>query len=148
MTSCRNSSVSIALVSLFAPLVPFVLLFILGCGSKFGAEVRGVVSNDGQPLPLGTVAFHPVASGTPAYGTIQADGSYTVRTGSQPGLPPGEYIVTVVAREPNTQRSEGGGPPEPGKLLTSSKYTEKNTSGLRITVTKGRNDFPIDLISE
>jgi len=42
-----------------------------------------------------------------AYGQIQADSSYRLKTGSGAGLALGEYVVTVVATEPAAASGNG-----------------------------------------
>src|SRR6478672_4234893 len=40
-------------------ILPFVLLFALGCGGGQGAEVWGEVTFDGKPVPAGRIYFNP-----------------------------------------------------------------------------------------
>ena len=49
--------------------------------------------------------------GPPAYAPIGSDGSYSIHTGREEGLPAGEYQVTVTANEASAQLvSKDGGP--------------------------------------
>jgi hypothetical protein len=120
------------------------LILPAGCGRSFDGSVNGMVTLDGKPLATGTVTFHPVGSGPMAYGRIQADGRYSVVTASRQGLPPGEYVVTVVATAP---------PPNPkleipGELLTPVRYGRLDQSGLHFTVQRGQNTFDLPLVSK
>jgi hypothetical protein len=125
------------------------LIGVVGCGGPYDASVSGVVTLDGNVVPRGTVAFQPVAGGPPAYGPIADDGSYTIRTGREEGLPSGEYAVTVTANElPTVQQTASGGPPPPGKAITPPWYRSKETSGLRFTVESGANGFDLELKSQ
>lgn len=122
---------------------------IAGCGGPYDATLIGKVTLDGNGLPRGTVAFHPVSGGPAAYARIEEDGTYLVRTGREEGLPAGEYDVTVTANEPSAvTQTASGGPPPPGKPITPEWYRSKETSGLRYTVEQGRNEINIDLTSE
>jgi hypothetical protein len=125
-----------------------------GCGAKPDATVQGTVTIDGELANRGTVVFHPVESGPPAYGTIDQNGTYSLRVGQGDlkeadggRLHSGEYIATVVVN----MLSSGGetlgpaGPPMPGPRLTAAKYADKNTSDLRITVKPGLNIVPLEL---
>src|SRR5687767_9935357 len=107
------------------------LVAVVGCGGTYDATVSGMVTLDGNVVPRGTVAYQPVAGGPAAYGPIAEDGSYTIRTGSEQGLPSGEYAVTVTANEPPAvQQTASGGPPPPGKPITPPWYRSKDMSGL------------------
>ncbi len=118
-----------------------LLLLASGCGGGHGASVSGRVTLDGKPLDTGTVTFHPEGGGPTAYGGIHSDGSYQVKTGTQQGLPPGEYRVTVLATtEPPTD-----GPSVPGEQITPFRYANPAESGLRFTVARGSNRYDIDL---
>ena len=114
-----------------------------GCGSGLGATVEGVVTYQGAPLTLGNIAFHP-ASGAPAYGAIGEDGSYTLQTASQPGVPPGDYRVSIVSRE--VLPSKNGLPPMPGRSFIPPSYGGLETSGLTFTVEPGDNRIDIELV--
>lgn len=123
-------------------LLTYVILSACGCTSQF-ATVTGQITLAGEPLTTGNVSFHPVSSGAVAVGTIQANGSYSVATGSAAGLPPGEYIVTIVATKPIMPTPENSQPvPE---LLTLPKYGSKETSDLRCTLKAGANRQNFDL---
>lgn len=123
----------------------------IGCGSRHGATVSGKVSLDGQTLPsdsVGSVAFYPVAGGPPATGSIDDDSYYTLRTGREASVPPGEYTVTVGASQRPTQSATSdGGPPPPGKPITPTKYRLPRTSGLQYTVEPGGNTIDLELQS-
>jgi hypothetical protein len=98
--------------------------------------MSGQVTLDGEPLTKGTVVFHPEKAGADAYATIDTSGTYSVRTGTDKGLEPGDYVVTVVATT---------GPPPYGKLITPERYGSAKKSGLKVTVGAGDNRFDIPL---
>ena len=121
----------------------FSLLLLSGCGSPYDATVSGNVTLDGQPLTKGSVSFHPVADGPVANGTIAGDGSYTVTTGTDTGLPPGDYKVTVVATDPPPPGDEE----TPGILLTPEKYNRVDTTPLQFTINAGGNEINLPIVS-
>ncbi len=117
------------------------LCLLLGCGPAFESSVSGKVTHGGQPLSKGNVSFHPVAGGPVAYGTIQSDGTYSVKTGTGQGLPPGEYKVTVSATDPPPPDVEDA----PGVLITPPQYNNVKTTPLTKTISPGANVINIDL---
>lgn len=119
------------------------LQFLGGCGGK-PARVSGLVTLDGKPLERGVVGFAPSGGGMRAAGIIQSDGSYTLSTNRDTGLETGEYLTTVVSREPGVESPQGG-PPMPGAYITPRHYAIAKTSGLRFNVEKGSNTIDIDL---
>ena len=95
---------------------------IAGCGGAYDSSAHGVVTLDGKVVPRGTVSFHPVAGGPAAYAMIGDDGSYSIRTGRQEGLPSGDYLVSVTANEAAAvAQTDKGGPPPPGKPSMSPR---------------------------
>lgn len=121
----------------------------VGCGGTYDSYVSGVVSLDGSPLPRGTISYNPTQPGPASYGVIRSDGSYSVNTGREEGLPSGEYIVTVVAKEPSIDENPGSGlPPKAGKNITPPWYRSKKTSDLKVTLESGSNTIDLELTSE
>ncbi len=121
----------------------------VGCGGPYDSYVSGVATLDGSPLPRGTASFNPARPGPASYGVIRRDGSYSVHTGREEGLPSGEYTVTVVAKEESIDENPDSGlPPKPGKTFTPPWYRSKKTSNLKFTVEPGSNDIDLELTSE
>jgi hypothetical protein len=94
--------------------------------------VRGKVTYLERPVAGGSIVFIPDeergASGTPVHAEIQADGTYSIRTGEHAGIRPGAYRVTV--RSAGIVSPGGGfGPPE-----TPERYSDPRTSGLSCKV--------------
>jgi hypothetical protein len=120
------------------------LLLLAGCGSGHDASITGTVTLDGTALTTGTVTFHPVAAGAIAYGQIDSQGNYAVKTGRESGLKPGSYVVTVVATgEPSKGMDES-----PGELLTPARYGNVEQSDLKFEVKAGENKIDIPLTSQ
>jgi len=120
---------------------------MIGCGGTYDSYVTGVVTLDSTPLTRGTVSFKPLSSGPTAYGFIESNGQFSMKTGSEAGLPPGEYSVTVVANEPSIVNPDGG-PPTPGTPITPPWYRSSSTSGLERTIEAGSNEVNFDLSTE
>lgn len=132
-----------------AILCGFLFVFV-GCGG-LESTVTGKVTLDDKALPTGTVSFHPKNAGIVAYGGIDAEGNYSVKTGSQKGLAAGEYVVTVMAStdpEPSTKPLKGQAMEPVGKLLVPDKYLAKQLSDLHFTVKPGRNQIDLQLRSQ
>lgn len=126
------------------------LALLTGCGSSL-SQVSGVVTLDGEPLRgseqiQGTVFFQPASGdGTSAAGLVDEQGNYFISSGSQEGVVPGEYVVTISATEIVPSKAPGGTPT--GKRISDPKYASAKTSGLRFTVLEGSNEFDISIES-
>jgi hypothetical protein len=129
--------------------LPLVLGQVIGCG-RHPAKLSGAVTLDGKPLPTGMISLSPARSGPSAYGEITPDGRFELKTGSEKGLEPGEYVVTVAANAvgPDEPVPESGGPPPIRPLITPPKYADVSTSPLRITVKPGSQKLDIELSTE
>jgi len=136
-------------------LVLSCLLPYAGCGKGRPAtmQVSGRVTYQGQPVPEGSIMFHP-EKGRPALGSIGPDGSYTLTTFDQgDGAAPGKYRVTIDARAaaanaPRSFQEELGGnsPTSIGvKWLAPEKYSRLETSNLTAEVKPGQNVINFDL---
>jgi hypothetical protein len=139
LSRCRNLAWAMTAMAAASSLV--------GCGSKYDASVTGAITFDGKPLPRGTVKFAPEGSGPAAYGLIGSDGTYTIMTGRERGLPVGPYIVTVVANEPSVPGPNPSLPPAPGKPITPPWLRDQTKSPLKYTVNSGKNQINLDLTS-
>ena len=128
--------------------LPLLLGLVAGCG-RHPAKLSGAVTLDGKPLPTGMVSLSPARSGPSAYGEITPDGRFELKTGSEKGLEPGEYVVTVAANATGSAEPppDTDGPPPIRPLITPRKYADVSTSPLRITVKPGSQKLDIDLSS-
>jgi hypothetical protein len=124
----------------------FLLAAFAGCGSQLGATVSGKVTLDGAPLTSGDVMFTPTGKGPAAGGSIDSSGSYQLATGTDSGLPPGEYKVTVVATKPAPPAAANQPPPAPIPI-TPPKYGRPETTDLKVTVAAGSNTIDLTLKS-
>lgn len=128
-----------------SPAILLVLALLSGCGGAHEASVSGEVYLDGQLLRTGNVTFYPSAGGAAVYGQISEDGTYQLQTGSEAGLNPGEYKVTVVATD-NPPAAPGETPPV-GKRITPEKYSLLDQTDLVYNVTPGDNRIDLKLTS-
>jgi hypothetical protein len=83
----------IRFVRITPPLV--LILAVIGCSSK-PVPVKGVVKLDGTPVEGATVTFITADGNLSASAQTEADGSFSLSTGGQPGAFPGEYKILVV----------------------------------------------------
>src|SRR3954470_5912661 len=110
--------------------LPLLVLFfaIPGCNhsSLELAPVHGKVTIDNKPLFQGKVMFAPVAKGNdvnpgkPAWGNIQADGTFRLTTyKNDDGAVVGEHWVTIM----NSEEKLPKGVPEFSRLVVPKKAT-------------------------
>lgn len=128
--------------------ISMLMLVHLGCrGTSMESEVSGTVTLDGKKLGPGTIVFAPVADGgKPATGSIESDGSYSMKTSRASGLAAGAYQVAVSIREMPQNVKRGDRPPL-GKLLIPEKYEDYRSSGLKYDVAAGSNTINVELVS-
>jgi len=146
----RTPAYSVALRCAAILLTPFVVCVLSGCGNGL-ARVSGQVTLDGQPLRGGgdvraTVKFQPAnGTGPAAMGLVDENGNYSLSTGSQNGIPPGDYVVVCSASQ--LVKGAGSNAAQGARRITDPKYDNPSTSGLRFTVQSGKNEFNISLES-
>ncbi len=132
MTSIQNQGVRRG--AIHSGLV-LAALGLTGCGGSDLVPVQGRVLLDGQALATGKVIFHPdTEKGNKTQqvpqGDIDAQGNYTLTSGTKPGAPPGWYRVVVNAMKPFDPEK----PYAPEEWLIPRKYGEPSKSGLSIQV--------------
>ena len=147
---------------------------IAGCGRSGPVVqyVEGIVTLDGEPLEGAVVTFRPTSGGLTAAGTTDGTGLYKLnalaaRRGA--GTMAGDYLVSIL----KWKESDGGPGPQPDpsdtakfeawqreNLKAASRepiyiapkpYSDVKTSGLKVTVKKGRNSgdaFRFELTSD
>ena len=119
-------------------------LLLAGCGTG-NIPISGTVtfSDDGSPLPTGTVIFDDGKS--QAQGKIQPDGKYVMGFDKEAnGVPPGTYAVTVIGAVEMLPNPEGRFP-IPYAELIDVKHTDKATSGLTIDVNASQRIYDIQV---
>lgn len=121
---------------------------LAGCGNGM-AQVSGAVTMGGEPIAGGgdtrcTVNFIPEGgAGAQGVGLVDANGRYTIQTGSLSGVKPGGYIVTILATTLVPSTVEGF--PPGGRVITPRRYADPGQSGFRVEVEPGANEFQFDL---
>ncbi len=123
-------------------------LCIAGCGSEYGATVHGIATLDGNPLTNGGVQFHPTGDAPTAYARLAEGGAYELETGSEAGIVPGKYKVTVMSTEPPPANLPPGQAPPIGKRLTPEKYGKYETTPFEFEVVAGDNTIDLKLTSK
>ena len=122
---------------------------LTGCGAGDLATLEGVVTLDGAPVPAGSISFVPTAGGAQAYAMSDDSGSYEAYTGREAGLQPGQYKVTVVARQrPKVNQTEAGGPAPAGQALTPRWYASLDSTPISVDVKPGSNEVNLELTSQ
>jgi hypothetical protein len=120
-----------------------------GCGGA-AASVSGKLTLDGQPLAGNdrvrvTIMFYPQAGGVPAAALADEQGRYSLSTGSQVGLAPGDYVVVVAATESEPPATASAEPRK--RVVSPPRYADPKKSMLSAQVKPGRNAFDFDLTS-
>lgn len=126
--------------------LPLCVAALPGCGPSRPptAPVEGVVTLGGQPLEGAAVTFTPVEGGRPATGATDAQGRFRLSTFDPgDGAILGEHVATVYKEEAASVVVEEGdldggpaGPATTPRLLVPARYTSRETSELRFTVTR------------
>lgn len=126
-------------------------LLFAGCGPVepplYPAGGR-VVFRTGAPVTSGVIEFRPDGGGPAARGKIEADGRFTLTTGTRPGAVAGAHKVTVVqmAADPGATARHGAG--HARTAAVHPKYASSDKSGLTRTVEPtGENQFRIEVES-
>lgn len=129
------------------------LVALLGCSGPPGGTVKGRVTFKGEPVVLGTIAFHG-ADGRVASGSISG-GAYCVEKVSV-----GPATLTVQAHPPAglllPPPGETGPSPESATQFAAAlarrkfvalpaRYADKNTSGLTYAVQNGGQTHDVSL---
>lgn len=113
------------------------LVQLTGCGSGTALPellpVVGKVTLDGKPAIEGAVALRDASGQVQPAGLISADGTYKIYLGRDEGAPAGEYRALVFVRQtPRNAAGEIAGLP---KVIVNQKFTNENSTPLKITVT-------------
>jgi hypothetical protein len=121
-----------------------------GCGNGL-ATVSGTVTLDGQPAGgpdrYAAVNFsRESGGGAPAVGIVDESGHYTLKTGAQDGLEPGNYSVAISVQKVTPPKSQDAMPQL--TLISPAKYSRAAESGLRKEVKPGRNAIDFALSSK
>ncbi len=115
-------------------------LLLIGCGSsRTLGRVSGRVSLDGKPCGGLIVVFACEEQRAFITANVGDNGSYTVQMAEGHGLPLGTYDVTIRPAPPKNWDRPTLSTPIP------QKYRDPKTSGLKLTVEEGDNQFDIPM---
>jgi hypothetical protein len=120
-----------------------------GCGSAptmVDAECTLLV--DQKPAEGATIMLFPKSSSARfvATGTSGADGKFRLVTNLKPGIPVGEYDVTVVWPDPSVKPSlmqQMQGLADDATDLLKGKYAIRSESGLSAEIKKDTKEIPV-----
>jgi hypothetical protein len=113
---------------------------------KATQPVRGKAFFEGAPIPGAQVTFHLIAADKKVPtrtgdAFVEPDGSFVPSSyTANDGLPAGDYVVTVVLRQPFFD-AQG----KPGPNLLPDRYSKTDTSDLRAKIKDGANDVVLEL---
>jgi hypothetical protein len=136
----------------------------VGCFDRNGRPathpVKGRVTYQGKPVADASVAFLAPGAPSPASGTTDADGRFTLSTFAQgDGAVAGTHVVTVKKlslqpagpippadiEEAMRQQAQQIAKAEKSGSLLPEKYAAESTTDLRLEVVDGENFFEIKL---
>lgn len=114
-------------------------LCLVGCNGSSLTKVTGKVTYNDEPLTTGTITFAAADKPT-AYGDIQPDGTYTLKTVKPgDGATPGAYQVTVMALQDIGDALPEDRNPLPPPMVPD-KYTNLATTDLTADVVAGKEN--------
>lgn len=125
---------------------------LVGCGGTTGpevADVSGIVTMDGKPLPNAQVQFVPDGSeqGRPSWGKTDEEGYYALQYSSeQSGAVLGEHLVRINTGGDAEEDEYGNVMSGPKPETVPAKYNVNTT--LKRTVEPGSNEINFELDSE
>ena len=128
-----------------AAMMAVMLITISGCGRSEFAPLTGRVTLDGEPLPTAVVTFIS-EGGTSGYANVDSSGRYVAKSGSDKGLKPGNYKISVIAYKPEviTDRKEAKVPIP----ITPPRYADPTKSGFAYDLTESGGTYDLDLKSK
>jgi len=130
---------------------------VAGCGGRDPdlpplVPVDGTVRLDGQPLSHATVTFYPVGQTRGVGGAAYTDenGRYEAESGSEKGLPAGQYRVFVsklVMPDGSPYSAKEGVPPmeSDAREAVPLRYTDMDQSPLEATVPRAGGTIDFEL---
>lgn len=119
-----------------------IALLAAGCSKNSDlADVRGMITLDGEPLTNAFVVYAPTRSGTTSYGRTDAEGNYEMMfSDSESGAWIGENLVRINTGDVGA--GGGAGPPE----RVPAVYNRNST--LKVDVKPDANVFDFALKSD
>ncbi len=133
--------------SLNLALCASLCMYLTGCdaGTRL-VPVTGSISVKGKPAAGASILFH---AEDPAAQTVSAvtaeDGTFSLMSGTEPGIAPGNYVVTVTwpdASKKPTSAQIMMGTADAGPDLLKGKYATKSASTLKVEITTSTTALP------
>jgi hypothetical protein len=124
-----------------------VVLFVVaatGCGGDGLAEVKGIVTVDGEPAKVGAITFIPVDGASQTAGAKIVDGAYTARVA--PGTFKVEVRVSKVVGERKSYQAADA--PVKQELAESLPPRYNDQSELMFEVKPGENQKDYQLTTQ
>lgn len=118
---------------------------LVGCGGASDApdlvKVSGVANFQGKPLPEATLTFYP-AKGPVGVARTNANGEFQVRTNGTLGAVVDTHKVTVAvaAEAAEAPPMDGNEMAVANKSVLPSKYADKETTDLQISIPEAGNE--------
>ena len=120
-----------------------LILLLAGCNSNVPLRGKVVFSDDGSPVPIGTVMM---STGTYlARADLKPDGTFVVGSLKETdGLPAGIYRVSIAGAKKIIGYKASGD--EILESLIDEKFEDRDTSGITIDVTSSTKfiEIPVD----
>lgn len=120
----------------------------LGCSGESVGLVQGVVTLDDKPLGGAGVNF-VLKDGNVVAATTDSTGNYQIE------VPTGDCKIGLSAREggddgtgESAKKMLKGAPPPAPKSKVPQRYCDPETSGFKLNVTTGVNNYPIAMKSK
>lgn len=116
---------------------------MLGCGNPDFYQCEGVVTHEGEPVPLLQIDFLPDNPdlGRPPFAITDANGRFQLTTGRENGLIPGSYNVSV--QDPGAADGRKTST-EPGYLYVIDRYSVLK-SDIKYEANKHESNFELKL---
>ena len=125
-----------------------LLLVMLGCGGTDRQALRGTITLDGKPLPLGTITLKPQqGTRSPTASSEVSDGKFFIP--AKNGLHVGQFHVEVLA-----MRVKNGDTYDPSKAYEYNQIEQylpqryNYRSELLAEIKKGKNSLDFELQSK
>lgn len=125
----------------------WLLMLLPGCGpDEILGRVEGRVTFAGEPVAKACLVFENPSKGVYILAPLDDDGKYLVSMDKGYGLPLGEYAVTVSPPPPDFSVGPVAPPTEEEHFPNiPQKYRDKATSGLKLKVQEGVNQFDVQM---
>lgn len=123
-------------------------LVLAGCAKPVEhVQAGGAVFVDGEPAAGLQVIFHPqdIQGGTVASGITNEEGFFTLLSGLEAGVLPGNYRVVAIWPDPSVKPTEVEvmmGTAEPGPDLLGGRYSSLQSSTLTAEIHAGSMVIP------